>query len=104
MVTRPSDPSRRAPVTDLDIEFIARGLCIRNERVLLCKSIKDNYLYLPGGHVDFGESAPTALAREFMEETGTAVQVGPLALIHEHLFRQSGRLRHELNLVFHVEL
>jgi 8-oxo-dGTP pyrophosphatase MutT (NUDIX family) len=89
---------------ELKIELIARGLCLRAGKVLLCKSIKNNYFYLPGGHVDFGETAAAALAREFVEETGLAAKVGSLALIHEHFFRQGPHLRHELNLVFHVEL
>jgi ADP-ribose pyrophosphatase YjhB (NUDIX family) len=88
---------------DLEIELIARGLCRRDDRVLLCKSIKNKYLYLPGGHIEFGETAADALDREFMEETGQLVSVGDLALIHEHFFRQGPHLHHELNLVFHVE-
>jgi 8-oxo-dGTP pyrophosphatase MutT (NUDIX family) len=93
-----------SPQTDLQIELIARGLCVRDGRVLLCKSIKNKYFYLPGGHVEYGETAAAALAREFREETGESATVGNLALIHEHFFRQGPHLRHELNLVFHVEL
>ena len=88
----------------LEIELIARGVCLRNRQVLLCKNLKGNYYYLPGGHVEFGESAAAALAREFLEETGEQATVGSLALVHENLFRQGPHLRHELNLVFHVEL
>jgi len=95
-------PTPQPPV--LEIELIARGLCVRDNRVLLCKSIKGNYFYLPGGHVEFGEPAATALAREFLEETGAFARVGTIALVHEHFFRQGPHLRHELNLVFHVEL
>ena len=72
--------------------------------MLLCKSVKNNYLYLPGGHIEFGEPAAAALAREIDEEMGVSSSVGDLALIHEHFFRQGPHLHHELNLVFHVEL
>ncbi|MEU4194746.1 NUDIX domain-containing protein [Kribbella sp. NPDC026611] len=33
---------------------------------------------IPGGRVEPGESDPTAVAREVAEETGLAVEVGPL--------------------------
>ena len=88
----------------LDIEVIARGLTIREGRVLLCKNLKHSYYYLPGGHVEFGETAAAGLAREYEEEAGLRVTVGELAQVHEHIFRQGRRVRHELNLVFHVEL
>jgi hypothetical protein len=38
-----------------------------------------------------------------MEESGVAVRVGGLALTSEHGFVQSGRPRHEIDRVFHVE-
>ncbi|CAG0961898.1 ADP-ribose pyrophosphatase [Phycisphaerales bacterium] len=87
----------------LEIEIIARGILFHEEHVLLCRSLKGGYSYLPGGHVDFGESAQAALRREFLEETGLSVRVLACALIHENVFRQAGRLRHEFNVVFHVE-
>lgn len=86
------------------IEFIARGLCFdRSGRVLLCRNRPGNYFYLPGGHIEPGEAAAAALSREFLEECGAAVRVGSLLACEEHFFRQGSRLRHELNLVFHVE-
>ena len=88
----------------LEVEVISRGLIIEDGRVLLCRNEKHGYLYLPGGHVEFGETAAAGLAREFQEEAGIDVNVGDLAFVHEHIFRQGRRVRHELNLVFHVEL
>ncbi|MBY0262673.1 MAG: NUDIX domain-containing protein, partial [Phycisphaerales bacterium] len=85
------------------IEFIARGVLIAGSRVLLCRNLKHDYLYLPGGHVEFGESAAAALAREFLEEAALPVRVGPLALVSEGTFATKRRGHHEVNLVFHVE-
>lgn len=86
------------------IEVLARGLLFHGERVLLCRNVKHGYRYLPGGHVEPGEAAATALAREFLEESGVAVRVGELVCVTEGGFIQKGRPRHEMNLVFHVEL
>lgn len=86
------------------IELIARGLAEDGDRILFCRSVADGYLYLPGGHVEFGEPVKDALHREFLEETGLAVQVGRLALVAECSFLQRDRLRHEVNLLFHVKL
>lgn len=87
-----------------DIEIITRGALFHGERVLACRNIKQRYYYLPGGHVDFGEPAAAALAREFEEECGLTPTIGPLLLTTENIFESAGRRRHEINLVFHVEL
>jgi ADP-ribose pyrophosphatase YjhB (NUDIX family) len=86
------------------IEVIARGVLVHGSSVLLCQSVKHGYLYLPGGHVEFGESAPVACAREFLEECGVRVTPGPLLMVHEGTFASAKREHHEVNLVFHVEL
>ena len=86
------------------IELIARGFICRARHVLLCRCLKHGYLYLPGGHVEFGESAADALVREFIEECGLNIQVGSLRAVSEGTFEQKGKRKHEVNLVFHVEL
>ena len=85
------------------IEFIARGLAIRDNRILLCRNIEHGLTYLPGGHVEAGETAAEGLAREFSEECGLRVGVGEFLLANEHFFLQCDKPRHELNVVFHVE-
>lgn len=85
------------------IEIIARGVLVARGRVLLCRSVRHDYLYLPGGHVEFSESAHSALRREFVEESGLDIRVGPLLLVSEGTFHTKKRSHHELNLVFHVE-
>jgi len=84
-------------------ELIARALILRRGQILLCQNQKSGYFYLPGGHVEFNESAPTALARELVEEANLKVKIGPLVLVSENSFRAKGKRHHELNLVFHVE-
>jgi 8-oxo-dGTP diphosphatase len=85
------------------IEVIARGLAIRDGRLLLCRNIEHGHSYLPGGHVEFGESATAACEREYLEETGLKVQAGECCMVAEIRFIQEGVARHELNLSFPVE-
>jgi len=85
------------------IELIARGLWQDESRVLLCQNVRHGYFYLPGGHVEPGESAAEACQREFIEETGMEVTVGACLLVSKVRFLQKNKPRHELNLVFLVE-
>lgn len=39
----------------------------------------------PGGGAQFGETAPDALIREFMEETGLEVEIGPMLFVNEFM-------------------
>lgn len=85
------------------IEFIARGVMIHGGSILLCRNLKRGYYYLPGGHVEFGERASDALAREIQEETGASARVGALLATAEVAFHDGRRKRHELDTLFHVE-
>lgn len=85
------------------IETIARGLIRSGSRVLLCRCREHGHHYLPGGHIEFGEPARVALARELQEELGLGSVVGPLLLTEEQVFTQRGKNRHEITLVFGVE-
>jgi len=87
------------------IETIVRGVCIRSGRVLLCRSRKGGRLsYLPGGHIEFGETARAALAREMEEELGIAARIGRFLGCSEHGFVQKGESHAEINLVFRMTL
>jgi len=100
---RPKAAAIPAAPSGEHIEIIARGCLVHGSRVLLCRNLKHGYLYLPGGHVEFGESAAAALAREFLEECAVKLRVGDLALVSEGRFQTHKRQHHEINLVFHVE-
>ena len=85
------------------VEVLARGLLLRGGDVLVCRDVCHGHCYLPGGHVEPGESASDAAAREFEEESEWGVSVGPPLLVWESRFVQRGRLKHEWTVVFHVE-
>jgi D-glycero-D-manno-heptose 1,7-bisphosphate phosphatase len=88
------------------IEAIARGLVCAGEpaRVLLCQHVKHGYFYLPGGHIETGETAAQALVREMQEEAGEHVTADALVHVHEHAFEQKGKPRQEVNLTHAARL
>ena len=64
----------------------ARGVVIVDARILLLKYERDGeVLYLfPGGGHEPGETLAETAAREVMEESGLAVEVGRLLAVHEN--------------------
>lgn len=85
------------------IEVIARLVMLHRGRVLLCRNARHGYLYLPGGHVEFGEPAAIAAEREVKEELGARVRAAELVLVSEACFN-ARKGHHEINLVFRAEL
>jgi hypothetical protein len=43
---------------------LARGILIKDDKVLLAQARGNANTFLPGGHIEFGESAKDALKRE----------------------------------------
>lgn len=84
------------------IETIARGVCIQNGKVLLCRAKGGATSYLPGGHIEFGETGRQALERELREEMGVTATAGPLLGAVENQFQQHGKPHAEINLVYRL--
>jgi 8-oxo-dGTP diphosphatase len=84
------------------IRIRVAGILVKDGKILLVRHEKNgkSYWLLPGGGVDFGESAGEALIREFKEEVGLTVQVGKLVLVHDSI--PPNRHRQVLNLYFLV--
>ena len=86
------------------IETIARGVCIIDGKVLLCLPKDRSYSYLPGGHIEFGETGREALVREMKEETGLDATAGELLGVVESSFVQKGERHCEINLIYEMSL
>jgi 8-oxo-dGTP diphosphatase len=86
------------------IEILARGVCIVGGKVLLCRPKKGGYTYLPGGHVEFGETSREALVREMQEETGLTATAGDLLGVVESQFEQHGKKHCEISLVYRMTI
>ena len=86
------------------IETIARGIAIKDGQVLLCRGKGAKSSYLPGGHIEFGESGQTALVREVREELGVGSTAGALVGCIENAFDQHGKRHCEINLIYRLDL
>ncbi len=86
------------------IETIARGVCIVDGKILLCRAKGGKSTYLPGGHIEFGETGRAALVREMKEETGRDARVGKFLGALENAFQQHGKPHAEINLVYELKL
>jgi ADP-ribose pyrophosphatase YjhB (NUDIX family) len=86
------------------IEIIARGICIKKGRLLLCHTKGRRNTYLPGGHVEFKERADLSLKREILEEMGLKARTDRFLGAVEHTFKQKGKRHCEVNLVFECSI
>ena len=55
-----------------------------------------------GGTVEFGESAETAVIREFQEELGIPVKTNGPPVFMENIYTHEGSLGHEILAIFEV--
>jgi 8-oxo-dGTP diphosphatase len=96
----------RIPMTkrNREIEIIARGVCIKNGKLLLCHTKGARNTYLPGGHVECCESAKRSLGREIKEELGKNAKVGRLLGVVEHTYSKAGKRLCEINLLFNIRI
>ena len=86
------------------IESIARGVCVRDGKLLLCRAKGGKSTYLPGGHIEFGETGRAALVREMKEELGVDSTTGDFLGALENSFIQNGKPHAEINLIYELKL
>jgi ADP-ribose pyrophosphatase YjhB (NUDIX family) len=82
----------------------AAAVIVEDDRVLLHRLEGDPVWALPGGRVNPGEAAATAVARELEEETGQAVEVDDLLFVVENFFTADATAHHEVGLYFRAQL
>jgi ADP-ribose pyrophosphatase YjhB (NUDIX family) len=83
----------------------AAGLLVRDGRILLVKHVvgDDTYWIPPGGGFESqtDESTRDTVQREFMEETGLEVVVGPLVYVRE--FAEPAMARFHMELFYRID-
>lgn len=83
------------------INVLGRLLIISNDHVLVTKKKFDDYVFLPGGHVEYNEGVKTTIIRELQEEMGADVEVGKFIGVLEKSFENKDKgIYHELNFIF----
>ena len=73
-------------------------------KILLCRAKGGATTYLPGGHVEFGETGRQALVREVKEEMGVDAETGAFLGVVENAFEQHGKPHAEVNLVYELKV
>ncbi len=97
---------------DIDIKndkvhfkFRVSAIIIKNNMILLTKSINNEGYRFPGGHVKIGESTEEAIVREVKEEVGLSVKVKNLYSVLELIYKdkKSSKIYQEINYYYVIE-
>lgn len=91
--------------TESNIHFIARGLLVQGDNVILCRVKNKDWYFLPGGHIESGESSKAALFREIKEESSIVVNEALFIGVCETIFLYDEEFsQHEVDFVFQVAI
>lgn len=86
--------------------FQMRAVAIirRDGHLLVHKATHETYWALPGGRVEFGETAAEAVEREIAEELGCTARISELRYLVENFFVYDGETCHEIGWYYDAEL
>lgn len=84
------------------IETIVRGVCVKDNHLLVYQNTKFGYICFPGGHVEFWEPMTDALCREWNEEVGCDCKVGKFLNFFEERYESLDGKRHEYMFLYEV--
>ncbi len=79
------------------------GVAIHDNKLLVVKSILDDFWYLPGGRCEFLEISKNALIREMKEEIGVEIEIIRPIYFVENFFNHMKKNYHELSIFYLIE-
>ena len=86
------------------LHILARAVIKRDNAVLLARAKGQINTFLPGGHLETGESLKTCLVRELQEELGLEASIGRYLGMVEHTWGDGMKAQYELNHLFETSL
>jgi ADP-ribose pyrophosphatase YjhB (NUDIX family) len=86
------------------IHILARAVIRQDGHILLAHCIGASNTFLPGGHVEHGETLSHAIHRELLEEFAKPCIVHSYLGAIEHAFHLQNDLQHEINHFFRVSV
>ncbi|GHV01317.1 DNA mismatch repair protein MutT [Clostridia bacterium] len=84
--------------------FRTVGVLIRNDQILVQREKDGNEYALPGGHIKIGETSIDGLIREFIEETGTNINVNRLVWVEETFWKWGKKDAHTISFYYLISL
>lgn len=95
-------------ISQNNIHVLSRAVIIDQGHILLCKTLDlpISFYFLPGGHVEYGESVETSVLRELYEETGAKCRIKRFLGCLEFSFEPGHSSichNHEYNFIFEAE-
>lgn len=96
------DKPKVTPTGKIEKTEASRALIYIGHTVLLCRGVGENFLHVPGGHIDGKESPEQGLMREINEEMGRSLisyqRLGELD--HEYIREYDGTLEKQHSYIF----
>lgn len=80
------------------------GIALRDNHLLVCREDDDDYVMLPGGRVEFGETSDLALRREIGEELKCSGTVGAHLFTAENFYHRDDEVFHEIGMYYAMTL